>query len=70
MLSVRLAQPVRAAGPVCTVDDDGGGVDYTTIISAVNDVGYTTINVAAGVYTENIPAILRAGRFVSSLTIF
>jgi uncharacterized repeat protein (TIGR01451 family) len=58
-LSVASVKTARAAGPVCTVDDDGGGVDYTTIISAVNDAGCTTIHVAAGVYTENVPAIYR-----------
>jgi hypothetical protein len=45
----------RAAEPICTVDSAGGsGVDYTTIGGAVADAGCTTINVAAGVYTENI----------------
>lgn len=42
-----------APGPVCTVDDDGGaGVDYTSIISAVQDANCATINVAAGLYAE------------------
>jgi pectin methylesterase-like acyl-CoA thioesterase len=45
----------RAAGPVCTVDHAGGvGVDYATIGAAIADSGCTTINVAAGVYTENL----------------
>jgi hypothetical protein len=45
----------KAAGPVCTVNSaGGGGVDYTTIGAAVADAGCTTINVAAGVYNENI----------------
>jgi hypothetical protein len=45
----------KAAGPVCTVDHAGGvGVDYTTIGAAVADAGCTTIDVAAGVYTENL----------------
>ena len=43
----------RAAGPICTVDPGGGG-NYTTIGAAVADPGCTTINVASGVYTENI----------------
>jgi hypothetical protein len=43
----------RAAGPVCTVDHTGGS-DYTTIGGAVADAGCTTIDVAAGVYTENL----------------
>jgi uncharacterized repeat protein (TIGR01451 family) len=60
VLNVTPVETARAAGPVCTVDADGGaGVDYTTIISAVNDVGCKTIHVAAGVYTENVPTILR-----------
>jgi uncharacterized repeat protein (TIGR01451 family) len=42
-----------ALGPICTVDAGGGG-DYTTIGLAVADTGCTTINVAAGVYTENV----------------
>jgi uncharacterized repeat protein (TIGR01451 family) len=42
-----------APGPVCAVDDDGGaGVDYTSIISAVQDANCATINVAAGLYAE------------------
>jgi hypothetical protein len=48
-------QNAKAAGPVCTVNSaGGGGVDYTTIGAAVADAGCTTINVAAGVYAENI----------------
>jgi hypothetical protein len=43
----------KAAGPVCTVDD-GGGSDYTTIAAAVGDPGCTTVEVAAGVYVENL----------------
>jgi hypothetical protein len=43
----------KAAGPVCTVNH-AGGADYTTIGAAVADSGCTTINVAAGVYSENI----------------
>jgi hypothetical protein len=38
-----------AAGPTCSVPGD-----YSVIQDAVNDVGCTTINVAAGTYTENI----------------
>ena len=43
------ASPVFAAGPVCTVPGT-----YATIQAAVNDAGCTTINVAAGTYTENV----------------
>jgi len=39
----------KAAGPVCTVPGD-----YATIQAAVNDVGCTTINVAAGAYVETV----------------
>jgi nitrous oxidase accessory protein NosD len=41
-------------GPVCFVP-----VDYPTIQAAVNDAGCTTINVAAGTYTEHV-AVNRA----------
>jgi uncharacterized repeat protein (TIGR01451 family) len=42
-----------APGLVCIVDDGGGaGVDYTSIISAVQDANCTTIHVAAGLYAE------------------
>jgi len=44
----------QASGPICTVDDNGGGADYTTIGAAVADTNCTTIDVAAGTYTENI----------------
>jgi hypothetical protein len=45
----------KAAGPICTVDHAGGaGVDHTSIGAAVADAGCTTIDVAAGVYTENL----------------
>jgi hypothetical protein len=54
ILAVGLMQDTsKAAGPVCTVDH-AGGADYTTIGAAVADAGCTTINVAAGVYYENI----------------
>jgi len=46
------AQPVQAAGPTCTVGTSGA--DYTTIQAAANDNGCTTINIAAGTYTENV----------------
>ena len=39
------------AGPICTVDAGGGG-DFTAIDAAVADLGCTTINVSAGVYTD------------------
>ena len=39
----------RAAGPVCSVPGD-----YATIQGAVNDAGCTTINVAAGAYSETV----------------
>lgn len=42
-----------AAYPICTVDG-GGGADYTTIAAALADSNCETINVAAGVYTENL----------------
>ena len=42
----------KAAGPVCTVPGD-----YATIQGAVNDSGCTTINVAAGAYSENISIV-------------
>jgi hypothetical protein len=54
MWGLGTADRARAAGPVCTVDDDGAGVDYTTIAAAVADSGCETINVAAGTYMENI----------------
>jgi hypothetical protein len=56
ILAVGLTQNTsRAAGPICTVDRAGGvGVDYTTVGAAVADAGCTTIDVAAGVYTENL----------------
>ena len=56
ILAVGLMQDTsKAAGPVCTVDSAGGSsVDYPTIGAAVADSGCTTINVAAGVYYENI----------------
>jgi hypothetical protein len=55
ILAGSLQNASRAAGPVCIVDSaGGGGVDYTTIGAAVADAGCTTINVAAGVYNENI----------------
>jgi hypothetical protein len=41
------------AGPVCTVNG-GGGADYLTIGAAIADAGCATINVAAGVYIENL----------------
>jgi Ca2+-binding RTX toxin-like protein len=44
-------QTASAAGPICTVSPSG---DYTTIQAAVNDVGCSTINVAAGAYGENV----------------
>ena len=53
LLSVFGAVRARAAGPICTVDDDGPA-DYTTIQAAVDDAGCTTINVAAGTYNEDI----------------
>jgi hypothetical protein len=43
------AKKSTAAGPICSVPGD-----YSVIQDAVNDVGCTTINVAAGTYTENI----------------
>ena len=56
ILAVGLTQNAsKAAGPICAVDSAGGvGVDYTTVGAAVADAGCTTINVAAGVYYENI----------------
>lgn len=56
ILAIGLTQNTsKAAGPVCTVDSAGGvGIDYTTVGAAVADAGCTTINVAAGVYYENI----------------
>jgi len=36
-------------GPICNVP-----TDYATIQAAVNDPGCTTVNVAAGTYTENV----------------
>src|SRR5437762_1942189 len=36
-------------GPVCNVP-----ADYATIQAAINDAGCTTINVAAGVYAEQV----------------
>jgi hypothetical protein len=39
----------KAAGPICTVPGD-----YATIQDAVNDAGCTTINVAPGIYNENV----------------
>jgi hypothetical protein len=39
----------KAAGPACAVPGD-----YPTIQAAVNDINCTTINVAAGAYSENI----------------
>jgi hypothetical protein len=56
ILALGLTQSAsKAAGPVCTVDHAGGSsVDYTTIGAAIADSGCTTINVAAGVYTENL----------------
>jgi hypothetical protein len=47
--------PVRlvlAAGPICTVG--ASGTNYTTVQAAVNDSNCSTINIAAGTYTENI----------------
>src|SRR4051812_18309946 len=41
--------PAKAAGPTCAVPGD-----YATIQAAVNDVGCTTINVAAGAYAESL----------------
>jgi predicted outer membrane repeat protein len=58
----------QAAGPVCTVDDDGGGVDYTSIDAAVDDSGCMTVTVAAGMYVEGVTindrtlAIVGAGK--------
>jgi len=65
--SARLALPVAtfalctllagraayAAGPTCSVNA-GGGSDYTTIGGAVADAGCSTINVASGIYTEQV----------------
>jgi hypothetical protein len=39
----------KAAGPTCSVPGD-----YATIQGAVNDINCTTINVAAGAYSENV----------------
>src|SRR5215211_4932953 len=47
------AKNALAAGPTCTVKQDGSG-DYTTIQAAVNDVNCTNISIAAGYYYERI----------------
>jgi hypothetical protein len=53
VLAVVWVAPTQAAGPVCTVNGSGGA-DYLTIGAAIADAGCATINVAAGVYTENL----------------
>jgi hypothetical protein len=44
----------KAAGPICSVDGNGGGADYTTIAAAIADTGCTTIHIAPGTYVENL----------------
>lgn len=52
---VQTTQIARAAGPTCTVNSSGVGVDYATIQAAINDTGCTTINVTTvGTHTENL----------------
>lgn len=54
-VAMALVMPLGAkavvGGPVCSVGPSG---DYSTIQAAVNDPGCSTINVAPGVYAENV----------------
>src|SRR5689334_10524681 len=57
--------PHASAASSCTVA--ASGATYTTIQAAVNDANCTTIDVAAGMYTENV-TISRDVKIIGSTT--
>ncbi len=56
ILLIAIRDPLAAAnhGPICSVDNSGNNVDYSTIQAAIQDSSCSSIHIAPGHYFENL----------------